>query len=313
MGAARVSKSVQGVTEVPVRLWSRGGLTWTDLGKRLWVRSLAHDLLDRAGLLSFYLLLSFFPLLIFLSSLTGILLSSQTETYWRLLNYVAHLMPTSAFSVFNNFLTQIKLGASGGKLSFGLIASLWTASSGIAALMEALDVAFEVATDRSWWRRRLIAILMTLGIGALLAVSLLFLFATSSAGAYITAQLPLLGRFGRLSNIMQWLVDALLLSSCLTVVYAFGPNRKRKSWAGILPGVLFALVSWCAASWGLQFYLSRYGSLTHSYGSFAGVIALLLWLYASSIAILLGGEFNAIIWMKLSSTVSNSKQERTDP
>jgi membrane protein len=308
-----VSKVVQGETEVPVRLWSRGGLSWTDLGRRLWVRSLAHDLLDRAALLSFYLLLSFFPLLIFLSSLTGILLSSQTETYWRLLNYVAHLMPNSAFSVFNSFLTQIKLGASGGKLSFGLIASLWTASSGIAALMEALDVAFEVATDRSWWRRRLIAILLTLGIGALLAVSLLFLFATSSAGAYITAQLPLLGRFGRLSNLIQWLVDALLLSSCLTVVYAFGPNRKRKSWAGVLPGVLFALVSWCAASWGLQFYLSRYGSLTHSYGSFAGVIAFLLWLYGSSIAILLGGEFNAIIWMKLSSTQSDSKQERRDP
>ena len=97
-------------------------------------------------------------------------------------------------------------------------------------------------------------------------------------------------------------MDALLLSSCLTVVYAVGPNRKRKNWEGILPGVLFALVSWCAASWGLQFYLSRYGSLTHSYGSFAGVIALLLWLYASSIAILLGGEFNAIIAMKLSSS-----------
>jgi membrane protein len=295
-----VSKTVQGSTDLHVGLWSRGGLTWKDIGKRLWVRSLEHELLDRAALLSFYLLLAFFPLLIFLSSLTGILLASQTETYWRLLNYFAHLMPSSAFSAFHNFLTQIRLGASSGKLSFGLIASLWTASSGISALMESLDVAFEVPTDRPWWRRRLVAILLTLGIGALLAASLLFLFATSSAGAYITAQLPLLGGFGRLSNVIQWLVDTLLLSSCLTVIYAFGPNRKRKSWEGILPGVLFALLSWCAASWGLQFYLSHYGSLTHSYGSFAGVIALLLWLYASSIAILLGGEFNAIISMKLS-------------
>lgn len=307
-----MSKTVQGVTELPVRLWSRGGLTWKDIGNRLWVRSRTHKLLDGAALLSFYLLLAFFPLLIFLSSLTGILISSQTETYWRLLNYVAHLMPNAAFYAFNNFLTQIKVGASGGKLSFGLIVSLWTASSGISALMESLNVAFEVPTDRSWWRRRLLAILLTLGIGALLAVSLLFLFATSSAGAYITAQLPLLGGFGRLSNIIQWLVDTLLLSSCLTVIYAFGPNRKRKSWAGILPGVLLALISWCGASWGLRFYLSRYGSLTHSYGSFAGVIALLLWLYASSIAILLGGEFNAIIWMKLSSNVSRSTPSPTD-
>ena len=296
-----MSKTIQGATDRQAGLWSRGGLTWRDIGERLWIRSQAHQLLDRAALLSFYLLLAFFPLLIFLSSLTGILLASQTATYWRLLNYFAHLMPNAAFSVFNNFLDQIRLGASGGKLSFGLIVSLWTASSGISALMEALDVAFEVPTDRPWWRRRLVAIVLTLGIGALLATSLLFLFATSSAGAYITAQVPLLGSFGRLSNIIQWLVDGLLLSSCLTVIYAFGPNRKRKSWEGILPGVVFALVSWCAASWGLQFYLYRYGSLTHSYGSFAGVIALLLWLYASSIAILLGGEFNAIISKKLSS------------
>jgi membrane protein len=307
-----VSKTVQSTTDQQVGLWSRGGLSWKDIGKRLWVRSQAHDLLDRAALLSFYLLLAFFPLLIFLSSLTGILLSSQTETYWRLLNYFAHLMPSSAFSVFNNFLTQIKVGASGGKLSFGLIVSLWTASSGIAAMMESLDVAFEVPTDRTWLRRRFVAIFLTLTIGALLAASLLFLFATSSAGAYITAQVPLLGGFGRLSNIVQWLVDVSLLSSCLIVMYAFGPNRKRKGWEGILPGVLFALVSWCAASWGLQFYLSRYGSLTHSYGSVAGVIALLLWLYASSIAILLGGEFNAIIAMKLSSSAGGSISPPTE-
>ena len=301
-----MSKTVQGTRDQQAGIWSRGGLSWKDIGKRLWVRSQAHNLLDRAALLSFYLLLAFFPLLIFLSSLTGILLASQTETYWRLLNYSAHLMPNSAFSVFSNFLAQIKLDASGGKLSFGLIVSLWTASSGISAMMESLDVAFEVATDRSWWRRRLVAILLTLTIGALLAASLLFLFATSSAGAYITQQVPLLGGFGRLSSIVQWLVDGLLLSACLTVIYAFGPNRKRKGWEGILPGVLFALVSWCTASWGLQFYLSHYGSLTHSYGSFAGVIALLLWLYASSIAILLGGEFNAIIAMKLSSSAGRS-------
>ena len=124
--------------------WSRGGLTWTDIGKRLLVRSQAHKWLDRAALLSFYLLLAFFPLLIVLSSLTGILRASQTETYWRLLNYITRFIPRSAFSVFHSFLARVKLSASRGELSFGLIASLRTASSGISALMEPLNVTFEV-------------------------------------------------------------------------------------------------------------------------------------------------------------------------
>jgi membrane protein len=82
----------------------------------------------------------------------------------------------------------------------------------------------------------------------------------------------------------------------LMLVYGFGPNLKRKRWEGILPGACFALGCWFVASFCLRLYLPLFGSLNHSYGSLAGVIALLFWLYLSAGAILLGGELNAVIW-----------------
>ena len=275
---------------------SRGGLTWKELAWQLWNRSREHKLADRAALLSFYFLVALFPLLIVLSSLIGFILSSQTGTYLNLLNYLDQVMPRSAFAVLTGMLGQITSGARSGKLSFGVLVSLWTASSGVAALIEALNVAFEVRVSRSWLHRRLVAMALTLGVGVLLMASPVFLFTSNTAAELITARLPVLGELGRLSHVVRLLVALTLLLLCLMLIYARGPNLNRKRWEGILPGACFALICWVVASGILRLYLSRFASLNHSYGSLGGVIALLFWLYVSAIAILLGGELNAIIW-----------------
>lgn len=285
-------------------VWSRGGLTWKELLKQLWVRSLEHKLSDRAALLSFYFLLAFFPLLLVLSTLIGFFLASQTGTYFTLLNYLDRVMPRSAFDVFTGMLGQITSGASSGKLSFGLLISLWPSSSGIAALMEALNIAFEVPISRSWWHRRLVAIALTLGFSALLVASLLFLLASSAAASVITTKLPVLSALGRVSDVVRWVVVLVLLLLSLMLIYGFGPHLNRKRWEGILPGACLALVCWFTASLCLRLYLSNFSLLNHSYGSLAGVIALLFWLYLSAAAILLGGELNAVIWHASDNAVS---------
>ena len=161
-----------------------------------------------AALLSFYFLVALFPLLIVLSSLIGFILSSQTGTYLNLLKYLDQVMPRSAFAVLTGMLGQITSGASSGKLSLGVLVSLWTASSGVAALIEALNVAFEVSVSRSWLHRRLVAMALTLGIGLLLMASLIFLFASNTAAELITAWLPVLGALGRLSHVVSLLGNA---------------------------------------------------------------------------------------------------------
>lgn len=277
-------------------VWSRGGLSWKDLIKQLWARSSEHKLPDQAALLSFYFLVAFFPLLFVLSTLIGFILASQTGTYIKLLHYLDHIMPRSAFNLLTSMLKQIMSGASSGKLSFGVLVALWTASSGVDALIEAMDVAFEVPRIRSWWHRRLIAIALTLGFVVLLAAALVFLFASSEAAQVINERLPILGSLGHLSNVVRWLVALLLLLLSMTLIYGFGPNLDRMRWEGVLPGACFALVCWSVASLGLRLYLNTFASLNRSYGSLAGVVALLFWLYLSAAAIVLGGELNAIIW-----------------
>lgn len=275
--------------------WSRGGLSWREIAVQLWARTQAHDLADRASLLSFYFLLALFPLLIVFSALIGSILASQQETYWRLLNYLAHLMPVSAFVLFSETLSQITQGAQGSQLSLSVLLSLWSASSGFTGLIEALNVAFEVDNSRAWWQRRLVAIALALGIAALIGASLVFLFASSATGAYIVARLPLLGALSRVSYVVRWLVVLGLLVLSLMLIYSFGPNLRKRHWQGVLPGAGLALLCWGAASLGLRLYLTHFGSLTRSYGSLAGVVALLFWLYASAWALLLGGELNALI------------------
>lgn len=288
------------MTRYSLNVWSRGGLTSRDLVKQLWTRARQHRLSDRAALLSFYFLLAFFPLLIVFSTLIGFILSSQTGTYLNLLNYLDHVMPPSAFTLFSGMLGQITAGASGGKLSLGVLASLWTASSGVAALIEALNIAFDLPASRSWLRRRMVAMALTLGIVLVFAASLVFLFASSTAGELITSRLPVLGALAGLSKVVRWLVGIALLLLSLTLIYGFGPNLARKRWEGIFPGACFALMCWLVASVCLRLYLSTFRPLNHSYGSLAGVIALLFWLYLSAAAILLGGELNAAIWQAVS-------------
>lgn len=293
-------------------MWSRGGLSWREIAVRLWQRILAHDLADRAGLLSFYFLLAFFPLLLTLSSLIGFVMASQTETYWTLLNYLFQFMPPSAFSLLSGALTQVREGASGGKFSFGLVVSLWSASSGITSLIEALNIAFAVKLVRPWWRRRVVAVVLTLAISALLTLGLGVLFLSSRFGALLSRRIAFLQHLHHASDAASWATVAGLSFAVLLLMYAFGPNVRRKHWQGIFPGAILALGGAALTSVGLRFYLDHFGSLGKSYGSLGGVVALLFWLYVTAAAILAGGELNAII-LSGATTVPDIDKPKGDP
>lgn len=291
----RLENFRQDVKKHLAAVWSRGGLTPKELVYRLWVPARAHRIWDQAAALSFYFLVALFPLLIVLSTLIGLILNSQTGAYFAFLEYLDQIMPISAAKIFSGLLAQVTSGPASGKLSFGVLVTLWAASSGVTASITALNIAFEVPGSRSWWHRRFVAAALTIGIGLLIAASLVFLLTGSIAASTIMARLPVLHALSQLSNLVRWLVGLALLWLSLDLIYGFGPNLNRKSWEGVLPGACFALACWLIASFCLRFYLSRFGSLSH-YGSLAGVIALLFWIYLSAAALLLGGELNAIIW-----------------
>ena len=127
------------------------------------------DVFGRAAQLSYYFLLALFPLLIFLTSLIGIMLGTGSDLRQNLFSYLSEVMPPSAFQLIEATMLEISKASTGGKLSFGLLAALWAASNGMGAITEALNIAYDVKESRPWWKTRLqaIGLTMTLSVQSL--------------------------------------------------------------------------------------------------------------------------------------------------
>ena len=181
-------------------------------------------------------------------------------------------------------------------MTFGLVFSLWIASSGMEAIIEGLNVAYDVPEARVWWRRRLVAIALTVCLGVLVAAAVFLILVSNGMADAIGGYIPAFEQIGRLSTAVQWVVGILFLLLALSLVFRFAPNLRRPRWEANLPGAIATVVFWLGASAILNFYLQTFGSFDKTYGSLGAVIVLLIWLYVSGAAVLVGGELNSIIW-----------------
>ena len=138
--------------------WKPNDLSWTELAKRVGAEMQKDDVFGNAAKLAYYFLLALFPLLIFLTSVIGIIIGSGSGMRHVLFNYLARVMPSGAFQLINQTMLEVSTASGAGKLSFGFLAALWAASSGMGAITAALNAAYDVEETRPWWRRRLTAI-----------------------------------------------------------------------------------------------------------------------------------------------------------
>jgi len=268
------------------------------LWKRIWV----DDIPGRAAQLSYYFLLSLFPLLICLSGLLAYAFAAGAGLEQRLLGYLGSMMPSAATDVVRTALDDLLRERGGGKLSFGLLVALWLASSGMEAVIEGLNVAFQVKDARPWWRRRLVAMGLTTAFALLTGISVGLAIAGRWLGGNLMDLLGLSGLWLPAWRIARWVgtITFLLISICL--VYRFGPNLgSRRRTQVRLPGAVLALLCWITASAGLRLYLDHFSAFGKTYGSLGAVIALLLWLYLTGAALLLGAEVNSGIQGRLKS------------
>ena len=273
-----------------------GGLNRKELVVQVWKRVNQDDVFARAAQLSYYFVLALFPLLIFLSTLMGYLFTAERGLYLRLIDYLGRVMPPSAFELVRSTLDEITQTTGTGKLTIGLALTLWTASSGMEAIIEGLNIAYLVPEARPWWRRRLVAIGLTIALGGLVATAVFLILASDAVARSIGRYFPVLERIGEWSAVVQWTIGLGFLLLALSLVFRFAPNLRHPRWEGNLPGAVLALICWLFTSAGLKLYLSAFGTFDRTYGSLGAVIVLLIWLYVSGAAILIGGEFNSVIW-----------------
>ena len=274
--------------------WKLGGIGLMELGRRLWRESLQDELLGRAAQLAYYALLALFPALIVLTALMGLL--SVERFMPELMSYLRDVLPADALLMVERFLTQIAEGSGANLLSLGALGALWASSSGVTAIMDALNVVFGVKEDRRpFWRVRLIAILLTIGLAGFVILSLGLVLYGSTIGTWVAELMGFGVAFTWMWNVLQWPIVIGLMLIVVTAIYHICPDRRVRRWSWLTPGSVFAVGMWLIVSLGFKAYVDNFGNYNKAYGSIAGVIVLMLWLYWSGMVLLFGGEINAEI------------------
>ncbi len=282
------------------RLFSKDFLT------RVWARAEEDEILGRAAQLSYYFLLSLFPLLLFLITLFGYVAGASSYLREKLITYLGSVMPAAALQLVVATIDQVTEDRGGGKLWFGLLAALWAASSGISALSQALNAAYDVPETRPWWKVRLISIGLTIAIALLIICALLLVLYGGQLGSFLAASIQEGYAFTVAWKILQWPISLTFVFIAFSLIYQLGPNLSakrrgrrlarsdfRRRWFS--PGVLIAIALWMLVSLGFRLYLHFFNSYSATYGSLGALIILMLWFYLTAAAILLGGEINCEI------------------
>ncbi len=290
-----MAESILSTQEQVQSLWKLGGLTWSQLAKRVWNCINDNDLINRGYELAYNFLLAVFPLLLVLVTLLGIFASHGSSLRDSLFSYIQTALPPSAYELVRKTLDEVMRGSGGGKLTFGLLFALYSGSAGMTQMITTLNAAYQVREGRSWIKTHLISIALTLAISVLVICALALIL----AGGY---GIDLLGQAVGLSTfvfvlvkIVQWVAAVAFIVLAFAVIYYFAPDVETQHWYWITPGSIVGVLIWVLASGALRLYLHFSNTYSKTYGSLGAVIILMLWFYVTGLAFLIGGQINATI------------------
>ena len=252
------------------------------------------NLTDWAAALTYYGLLALFPALIAMVGVIGLFGDPQSTTQ-KVTEIVTSIGPKSAAQTFSDPIETITSNRSGAGIAalIGIVLALWSASGYVGAFMRASNVIYETPEGRPFWKLRPLQMLVTLAMIILLVVIAVSLALTGPIVDAIAGPLGIGDTAVSIWNIAKWPVLIALFVLMLAILYYASPNAKMRGFKFITPGSLVALVVWVVASAAFAFYVANFGSYNKTYGSLAGVIVLLLWMWITNVAILFGHQLNA--------------------
>lgn len=270
-------------------------IDWKRFFPRLYHKILDTDVFNRAAQCGFYFSFAFFPLLFFLISLFGLVLVSTEGLKHELFVYLHEIMPRSAFDLVQKTLSEIIDNSSGGKLTLGLLVTLWSASAGIDSLRSSLNAVYELREGRSWWHTKLQSLVLTLLFIILVTVVLagvaygwkLVQLSLGYIGFEVTSPLVLVT--------IQWITILVVMLFVTEVLFSWVPCFDKFHWVWISPGAIVSMVLWVILTTGFRFYLQYFNTYDKAYGSLGAVIILMLWMYLTAMAVLIGGAINSVL------------------
>ena len=265
---------------------------WDELLKRTYRDSLADDALGLAAQLAYYFFLALFP---------AILCVIAVASFFPLHNFTDDVMaslsrfaPQEMLSLVREQMVRLAEGNNGGILSVGLLGALWSSSAAMVAIINAMNKAYDIEESRPWWKVRIVAILLTVGLALFVVVSFGLIIGGPQLADWLAAEYTLSSAFVWTWKILQWPAAFALVVSGIGLIYYFAPDAEQ-DWAWITPGSLVAAVLWFLGSLALRYYVVNFGSYQSTYGTVTGAMLLLLWFYLTGLVVVIGAEVSAEI------------------
>jgi membrane protein len=268
---------------------------------------LRNHTMQMAAALSYYFVLSLFPALIFLSAVVAFL--PLPDLFNQALAMMAGFLPSDSMGLVRRVLSHVITPNRGTFLSFGILGTLWAASGGFSAAIEALNIAYDVQDDRPFWKTRPLAVGLALMTGALMLVALSVMIVGPRFGEWLADRVHLSYLFVLLWPYIHWSIAIGFTILAVEALYFLAPNVKQR-FAATLPGAILAVGCWIALSYLLGLYFRQFANFNKTYGTLGAAIALMTWLYWTGFAMLVGAELNS----ELAKTSSDGKiEEKHEP
>lgn len=274
------------------RYYKLGSISYLELGKRVYQKVVEGDCSAHAAAMAYYFFFAVFPFFLFLATVIGYLPIPHLLEY--VLASAAKVLPREAFDLFQDNIRALFINKKQGLLSLGIVLSLWSSSSAVVSIMNAMNKLYVVKEERPFWKVRIIAILLVISLSLLFLLALVLLMFGTRIGSLINEKVYIDFVFRIVWNLMLVPVILFLLSLAVAAIYYFSPDVEQK-WKWITPGSFVSIPSWICISLAFSYYINNFSSYDRTYGSLGAVIVLLLWLYISGFIILVGAVINSVI------------------
>ncbi|MEB3211079.1 MAG: YihY/virulence factor BrkB family protein [Leptolyngbyaceae bacterium] len=265
-----------------------------------------------ASEMAFTEILALFPAILAIFTAIG-LFETLKGRFLQMIGQLSGVVPSEAFRLIENFATEVSSDRNSSLFSVSFVLAIWISSSALGAAMRAMDQIHQIPPKkrRPYWKSKLIAIGLTVAVIILVVIATFLVFISNMLINHLleraAEQRDLLEQFGLvLFQAMTWPLVLLIMSSVFAFIYRFGPSRPSPG-KPIFPGAVLAAASWAVMSWGFRLYVSQYGNYNRVYGAVGAVIILMLWLYISSLIMLIGDQLNVVVGERIQMDLRHQK------